>query len=63
MARRAREPLTFKRSEMADGVTSLKFFTSASIRSYVAWSKTTKLLSFSRTFPLDHFCKHQSNNE
>merc|ERR1712121_138400 len=53
--RRAREPRTFNLSETTLGEMSLYVGTSSYSLSYVALSKRTKLLSLSRTFPLDHF--------
>merc|ERR1712189_151951 len=55
MARRAKEPRIFIRSDTIDGVMTLQLGTSLSTLSYVALSNKHMLASLSRTFPLDHF--------
>lgn len=49
--------LTRRRSDNTEGVTSLNFGTSDSSLSYVPWSNSTMLFTFSFCLPLLHFYK------
>lgn len=52
-----KKELTRRRSDRIDVVIILYLGTSAISLSYVDWSNSTKLLTFSLSFPLLHFCR------